>query len=121
MKKSEMKNMKKAQTLGIGTHDVTFKKFAWRTDKNDEVLGAFIHIEGYQPLYLNFFEENNYMFDYFLDQLGIDSYDEDTINECAPRTIKVTRYPNGNFINTSFNPNQSTDNTSAEARTASFA
>ena len=107
---NEIKNMKKTIALPTGTYDVVFEKFEWRTDENGDVKGAWIRIKGYKPLYLTFFENNNYQLDYFLDQLGIDDYDSDIINEHTGTVIKVRRSlrvsPDGKeYINNDFNPN----------------
>lgn len=111
MKLDEIRNTKRTHALPVGNFEVVFKKFQWRTDAEGEVKGAWIHIDGYKPLYLTFFEDReNYQLDYFLDQIGCetDVYDDNLINEYAGTVIKVSRYPNGEYINTSFNPNPRT-------------
>ncbi len=101
-----LRGMKMAAALPIGTHQVVFKKFQWRIDKDGQVKGAWIHIDGFKPLYLNYFDNNeNYQLEYLLNQLGTDSYDDNIINEFTNTVITVTRYPKEEYINTSFNPN----------------
>lgn len=116
MKLNETKTKKREQNLPEGTHEVIFKKFAWFADENQDVKGARIYIDGYRPLYLNYFDEGeNFQLDYLLDQLGIeDSYDEEDINEASGTVIKCTRYPkqvkDKLYINTSFNPKPKNEN-----------
>lgn len=111
MKLDALTSKKRLSPLPLGTHEVTFLKFDWYTDKEQNVKGAWIHIEGYKPLYLNYFDDaENFQLDFLLDQLGVDSYDPEDINEAHGTVIKCTRYPNDEYINTSFNPKPKTDN-----------
>lgn len=104
MKINEIKNMKKAGEMPLGTKDVTFKRIQYRTDAEDNITGVFVHIEEYRSLFIPFFETDNFQLDLLLEQLGCDSYDPDEINEHAGTKIKATRYERGEYINTSFNP-----------------
>lgn len=104
MKINELKNMKKAPEMPLGTHEVTFKKIQYRTDADENINGVFVHIEEYRSLFIPFFEEDNFQLDLLLEQLGCDSYDPDEINDCAGTKIKVTRYQRDVYTNTSFNP-----------------
>ena len=111
MKRSEMKNIKRANTLGLGTHEVVFNHIQYREDENEEIIGAFVHIEGFKSLYIPVFEtkegeeDRNYQLQFLIDQLGVDNCDEDEINTAKGTVIKVTRYEKGVYTNTSFNPN----------------
>lgn len=110
MKISEIKNMKRAPEMPVGTHEATFKKIQYRTDADGNINGVFVHVEEYRSLFLPFFEQDNYQLDLLLTQLGCDSYDPEEINQYAGTVIKVTRYirenPTGgpDYTNTSFNP-----------------
>lgn len=105
MKISELKNMKVAKEMPLGTHEVTFKKIQYRTDATDNITGVFVHIEEYRSLFIPFFEEDNFQLDLLLNQLGCNSYDPDEINAFAGTVIKATRFVKGEYTNTSFNPN----------------
>lgn len=108
MKLNDVKNMKRAAEMPIGTQEVTFKKLQYRTDADDEITGVFVHVEEYRSLYIPFFNEDNFQLDLLLGQLGCDSYDPDEINKCAGKKITATRYMAQNmYTNTSFNPNYS--------------
>lgn len=104
MKISEIKKMKVMPEMPLGTHEVTFKKIQYRTDSEMNINGVFVHIAEFRSLFIPFFEEDNFQLDLLLKQLGCDSYDPDEINKCEGTMIKATRYPRGEYINTSFNP-----------------
>ena len=105
MKISEIKNMKVAAEMPLGTHEVTFKRIQYRTDADMNINGVFVHVEEYRSLFIPFFEEDNFQLDLLLKQLGCDSYNPDEINKFAGTVIKATRYVRGQYTNTSFNPN----------------
>ena len=105
MKISELKNMKVASEMPLGQHEVTFKRIQYRTDAEMNITGVFVHVEEYRSLFIPFFEQDNFQLDLLLKQLGCDSYDPEVINDFAGTVIKATRYPRGEYINTSFNPN----------------
>jgi hypothetical protein len=105
MKLSEMKNIKKADTLPLGTHEVTFKEIQYRINADEDVIGAFIHIEGFESLYIPIFnDDRNFQLKFLIKQLGAETADEADINACKGKVIKATRYPRGEYINVSFNP-----------------
>lgn len=105
MKISEIKNMKKAKNMPLGTEEVTFKKIQYRTDAEDNITGVFVHVEEYRSLFIPFFDNgDNYQLDLLLEQLGVDEYDPDEINKAAGTKIKVSRYKRDEYTNTSFNP-----------------
>ena len=104
MKISELKNMKVAAEMPLGTHEVTFKRIQYRTDADMNITGVFVHVEEYRSLFIPFFEQDNFQLDLLLNQLGCKSYDPEEINQFAGTVIKATRYPRGQYINTSFNP-----------------
>lgn len=104
MKINELKNMKRAVEMPMGTHDVTFKRIQYRTDANEDINGVFVHIEEYRSLFIPFFEQDNFQLDLLLEQLGVDSYDPDEINKTAGTVIKATKYERGEYTNVSFNP-----------------
>ena len=106
MKLSEMKNIKKADTLPLGTHEVTFKEIQYRINAEEDVIGAFIHIEGFKSLYIPIFDDDrNFQLQFLIEQLGAETADETDINACRGTVIKATRYARGEYINVSFNPN----------------
>ena len=109
MKISEIKNMKRASEMPLGTQEVTFKRIQYRTDAEDNINGVFVHIEEYRSLFLPFFEQDNFQLDLLLGQLGCESYDPEEINKCAGTVITATRYERGEYVNTSFNPNGPAD------------
>lgn len=104
MKISEIRNMKVAPEIPLGTHEVTFKRIQYRTDADGDINGVFVHIEEYRSLFIPFFEQDNFQLDLLLGQLGCTSYDPEEINEYAGTVIKATRYTRGQYTNTSFNP-----------------
>ena len=105
MKLNEIKNMKVSAEMPLGTHEVTFKRIQYRTDAEENITGVFVHVEEYRSLFIPFFEQDNFQLDLLLRQLGCTSYDPEEINSFAGTVIKATRYPRGQYINTSFNPN----------------
>lgn len=88
-------------TLPEGIHEVEFEKVDYRVDDKDEVLGVFIHVKNYKPLYLKWFE-NNYEYDNLLEQLGCVSYDDAEINKHAGQMILVIREYNMDYLNSKF-------------------
>ena len=121
MKLNELKNRKVAKELPIGRHEVTFKKIDYRTNSEMDITGVFIHIDGYKPLFIPFFDNgDNFQLDLLLEQLGCDSYDPDEINQCTGTRIIAQKYirqvEDRTFTNVSFNTNfASTDNESLPA------
>lgn len=109
MKINELKNMKRATEMPIGTNEVVFDHIDYREDKETgDINGIFVHTEGFKPLFIPFFDNGqNYQLDLLLDQLGVDSYDPDDINECKGTVISATRYiretETDAFTNVSFN------------------
>lgn len=111
MRIDEIRNMKRAAEMPLGTHEVTFKKIQYRTDTTGEINGVFVHVNEYRSLFIPFFEEDNFQLDLLLEQLGCDSYDPEEINKFHDTKIKATRYQRGAYTNTSFNPRSEDDNT----------
>ena len=110
MKLNELKNMRRPVEMPMGTNEVVFKKIDYRTDKNTgDINGVFIHIEEYRPLFIPFFEEDNFQLDLLLNQLGCESYDPEEINKTAGTVIIAHRYtretPEQTYTNVSFNAN----------------
>lgn len=105
MKLSELKNMQVAPEMPLGTHEVTFKRIQYRLDADMEITGVFVHVAEYRSLFIPFFSNgDNFQLDLLLRQLGCTSYDPEEINKFEGTVIKATRYPRGEYINTSFNP-----------------
>lgn len=109
MNLNELKNKEVRHALAIGKHeDIVFDHIEYRTDKSGEITGIWVHIEKFRPLFLPFFEEDNFQLDLLLEQLGIDSYDPDDINKAKGTVIICHRYERvtdtDTFINVSFNP-----------------
>lgn len=109
MKINELKNKTVVKALGIGKHEVIFDHLEYRTDeRTGDIDGIWVHIQQYRPLFLPFFEEQNYQLDLLLEQLGVDSYDPEEINKAAGTVIICHRYErevnSRTYINCSFNP-----------------
>lgn len=106
MKLNEMKNIKRAETLALGTHEVVFDHIQYRVNAEEDVIGAFVHIVGFKSLYIPIFDDDrNFQLQFLIEQLGAETADEDEINSFKGTVITVTRYPRGEYINVSFNPN----------------
>lgn len=110
MRREDFENRQVAEDIAIGTPtEVIFQRIQYREDANKDIIGAFIHIKDYRALYIPIFEERNTQLDLLLGQLGIKTYRESEINNCAGTKIIATRYiseRNGRtYTNVSFNPN----------------
>lgn len=92
MKMNDFVKKTRVMELPLGTSEVVFKRIDYRIDDDQNVTGAFIHIEGFKPLYIPVFEEANYQLDFLLEQLDVVSYDPTEINKKAGTTIIAQRY-----------------------------
>lgn len=113
MKITDVKKMKRNTEMANGTHTVKFSRIDYRTNETQDVTGVFVHVQGFRPLFIPFFENGeNYQLDFLLQQLGVDSYDPAEVNKKAGTEIVCTRYTrvvnNNSYQNTSFNPNPRT-------------
>lgn len=111
MKINEMKNIVATPELPIGeTTEVTFKKIQYRVDQDDNVTGAFVHIENYKSLFIPVFDNENFQLEFLIQQLDAESAAEDDLNACEGKTIVATRYVRRDdtndreYVNVSFNP-----------------
>ena len=111
MKLNDLKNRKVAIEMPMGRNEVVFKRIDYKIDREtEEVTGAFVHVEGYKPLYIPIFDNgDNFQLDLLLGQLGCDSYDPDEINKATGTVIIAHRYiretERATYTNTSFNAN----------------
>ena len=107
MKIDAFENMTVQEALPLGTHSVIFKSLRYRTDKLDEVIGAFVEIDGFDNLYIPIREKDNYQLDFLRRQLGVKSYRAADFNAKANTEIICSRYMSndGQYTNVSFNPN----------------
>lgn len=107
MRLEDFENMPVQEALPLGTHSVIFNGLRYRTDKLDNVIGAFVEIEGYDNLYIPIREKDNYQFTFLRRQLGVKSYKASDFNAKAGTEIICSRYmsSDGQYTNTSFNPN----------------
>lgn len=110
MKVNEFKKEKVVRGMPLGRHEVTFDHLEYRVDENEDINGIWVHILEYRPLFIPFFEENNYQLDLLTEQLGVDSYDPDEINKAKGTVIVAHKYERNDeirqmmFVNVSFNP-----------------
>lgn len=113
MKLNELKTKEVKTALTIGKHEVVFDHLEYRTDSTGEITGIWVHVAKYRPLFIPFFDEQNYQLDLLLEQLGVDSYDPDEINKATGTVITCHRYERvtdtDTFINVSFNPRYVSD------------
>ncbi len=110
MKLNEMRKREAVRAIPYGKNEVTFEKLEYRVNNEEEIIGAWVHIKDFKPLYIPIFEEENYQLDLLTEQLGINSYDDREINKTAGTIIiahKYKRYDetrDTEFTNISFNP-----------------
>lgn len=110
MKLNELKNTPVVRAMPMGKHEVTFDHIQYREDADGEINGVWVHIKEFRPLFIPFFEENNYQLDLLTEQLGIESYDPEEINKATGTVIIAHKYKrddekrNQTYTNVSFNP-----------------
>lgn len=110
MKLNELRTKEILRSLPLGKNEVIFDHIDYRTDDEDNINGVWVYIQKYRPLFLPFFEEDNFQLDLLLEQLGIESYDPDEINKAKGTVIIAHRYERYDeqkaqtFTNVSFNP-----------------
>jgi hypothetical protein len=109
MKLNELTRKEVRTALAIGKHEnIIFDHIEYRTDRAGDITGIYVHVEKFKPLFLPFFDEDNYQLDLLLEQLGIESYDPEEINKAKGTVIIVHRYERvtdkDTFVNVSFNP-----------------
>lgn len=97
------------KTLALGKHeDIVFDHIEYRTNNSGDITGIWVHVEKFKPLFLPFFEDDNFQLDLLLEQLGIESYDPDEINQAKGTIIICHRYERvtdtDTYTNVSFNP-----------------
>ena len=115
MKYNEFTKGTKVKALEKGNHEVIFNKISYWVDKNtDDVRGAFVKVKGFKDIFIPITDNNTTQIDYLLEQLNIDTYDPEIINQCVGITIHVTLKERitdrGTFLNADFNPNAKEDN-----------
>ena len=89
----ELMEMAVQKEMPLGVTEAIFKKLEYKKDENDDVLGAFVHFEGFRSIYLPFTDgEVNYQLDYLLEQLELATYNPYEINDAASKTVKISRY-----------------------------
>ena len=110
MKLNDLKNKSVLRAMPRGRNEITFTGINYRIDDEENITGAFINCEEYRPLFIPIFEGDNFQLDLLTEQLGIDSYDPDQINQAVGTRIVAHKYvrfdPNRGqeFTNISFNP-----------------
>lgn len=110
MKLNDLKNKSVLRAMPMGRNEITFTGINYRIDDEENITGAFINCEEYRPLFIPIFEGDNFQLDLLTEQLGIDSYDPDQINQAVGTRIVAHKYvrfdPNRGqeFTNISFNP-----------------
>lgn len=107
MKYSEFTKRTKVKALTKGNHEVIFNGLSYCVDKETEdIKGAFIKIKGFKQLFIPITDNNTTALDNLLDQLNIEVYDPEVINQCAGITIHVSMRERvtdkGTFLNADF-------------------
>jgi len=105
---NELRNKQFKKTLALGKHNVVFDHIEYRTDQHGDITGIWVHVEQFKPLFLPFFDTENFQLDLLLEQLGVDSYDPAEINQAKGTVIICHRYERvtdtDTYTNVSFNP-----------------
>lgn len=106
---NELKRRAFRKQLELGKHEVVFDHIEYRTDNSGDITGIWVHVQTFKPLFLPFFDNgDNYQLDLLLEQLGVESYDPDEINQATGTCVICHKYERitdtDTFTNISFNP-----------------
>lgn len=93
MKINELRAMYTTRELTSGTHEVLFEGIKYVLDETEDVKGVFVKVRGtdgtrYKDLYLAL-NKSTFYFERLLEQLKIESFDDNVINQSTGTAIKV--------------------------------